>query len=79
MSATITGKVNAFKALCHYYPEVVASLFVGSVGLGLMGVACYNYEKKNGNVRKYMMEYTVVRPDHPLAKVAKKGPDNRYD
>lgn len=79
MAANITAKVGPFKTFCHYYPEVVASCGVGLIGIGLMGLACYNYERKNGNVRKFMNEYTVVRPDHPLAKVAKKGPDTRYD
>lgn len=39
-------------------PEVIASSVLALVGLGLGGIGLYNYYAKDGDNRRYKMEYT---------------------
>lgn len=39
-------------------PEVIASSVLALVGLGLGGIGLYNYYAKDGDNRRYKLEYT---------------------
>jgi hypothetical protein len=39
-------------------PEVIASSVLALVGLGLGGIGVYNYYAKDGDNRRYKLEYT---------------------
>lgn len=60
-----------FKRGWNEIPEVIASSFMGLVGLGIGAAALINYQNKDGDNRRYKMEYTVYRPDDPRVKKIK--------
>lgn len=53
-------------------PEIVATTGLGLIGIGLGVLACYNYEKNDGDNRRYKKIYVIMRPDDPrVAKIRK--------
>ena len=61
-----------FKQAWNEIPEVVGSTFMAVVGVSMAGFGLYNYYCKDGDNRRYKMEYTVYRPDDlKVAKIRK--------
>ncbi|XP_065162886.1 uncharacterized protein NdufA3 [Atheta coriaria] len=66
------GVVALFKRGWNEIPEVIGSTFMGFVGIGLALSGLAIYQKKDGDNRKYKLEYTVIRHDDPMAKFVHK-------
>uniref|UniRef100_A0A1L8DUY8 Protein with signal anchor n=1 Tax=Nyssomyia neivai TaxID=330878 RepID=A0A1L8DUY8_9DIPT len=61
------GLVGLFRQGCHEIPEVMGSCFLGLLGIGLSIVGLYRYERKDGDNRRYKMDYVIMRSDDPRA------------
>lgn len=74
MSAPVArrGAVALLKQGWNEIPEVIGSSAVALVGLGLAGLGLYNYYSKDGDNRRYKMNYVVMRPEDPRAARVRK-------
>ncbi|XP_013163452.1 PREDICTED: uncharacterized protein LOC106114697 [Papilio xuthus] len=53
-------------------PEVMASTGLAIVGIGLGVLGVYNYDKRDGDNKRYKQVYVIMRPDDPrVAKIRK--------
>lgn len=53
-------------------PEIFASSAAGLLGIGLAIAGCYNYEKNDGDNRRYKLVYVIMRPDDPRVQKIRK-------
>jgi len=66
------GLVALYKKGWHQFPEIMASSFMGIVGIGLIFSAVKTYYDKDGDNRMYKDRYTVYRHDDPRVEKLKK-------
>lgn len=69
------GLVALFKRGWHEIPEIMGSGMQGLLGFVLAGSALWMYCAKDGNNRKFKMNYTVIRHDDPKAACVRSGID----
>lgn len=61
-----------FKQACNEIPEIVGATGIGLTGLVLGCIGIYDYNKNDGENRKYKYSYVIMRPDDPrVAKIHK--------
>lgn len=53
-------------------PEIFASTGAGLVGIALAVVGCYNYQKNDGDNRRYKKVFVIMRPDDPRVQKIRK-------
>lgn len=63
--------VNIFKQGWHKMPDVVGSSFLALIGAAFGTVGVLNYYAKDGDNRRYKLDYTVYRDDDPRCKTIK--------
>ncbi|KDR15806.1 uncharacterized protein LOC110833242 [Zootermopsis nevadensis] len=63
--------IGVFKQGWNEIPEIIATTALAVFGLGLGVVGLYNYYSKDGDNRRYKVDYIVYRPDDPRAAKVK--------
>lgn len=61
------ARLGLFKRAWNEIPEVMGSSFMGLIGIGLGIAGGIIYYQKDGDNRKYKMNYTVITKDDPRA------------
>ncbi|XP_058816335.1 uncharacterized protein LOC131679615 [Topomyia yanbarensis] len=66
------GLTALFKRGWNEIPEVIGSSAMGLIGIGLTFIGAVGYYRKDGDNRRYKLDYVVMRPDDPrVAKIRK--------
>lgn len=74
MATAAKGGLGAlFKRGWNEIPEIMGSGVMAVIGAVLMGAGLANYSAKNGDNRKFKMNYTVIRDDDPRAACVRTG------
>uniref|UniRef100_A0A1B0D6S6 Uncharacterized protein n=1 Tax=Phlebotomus papatasi TaxID=29031 RepID=A0A1B0D6S6_PHLPP len=61
------GIVGLFRQGCHEIPEVMGSCALGLLGIAIGTVALHRYNKRDGDNRRYKLDYVIMRSDDPRA------------
>ncbi|XP_055547556.1 uncharacterized protein LOC129731510 [Wyeomyia smithii] len=66
------GLTALFKRGWNEIPEVIGSSVMAVIGIGLSVIGVSGYYSKDGDNRRYKMDYVVMRPDDPrVARIRK--------
>ncbi|KYB27682.1 uncharacterized protein NdufA3 [Tribolium castaneum] len=73
MSASGRASIGLLKRGWHEIPDVMGSGVMALIGLGLGAISFHlYYNVKDGDNRRYKIEYTVIRHDDPRAEKVRK-------
>ncbi|XP_058448474.1 uncharacterized protein LOC131428502 [Malaya genurostris] len=66
------GLTALFKRGWNEIPEVIGSSVMAVIGIGLTIIGAVGYYSKDGDNRRYKLDYVVMRPDDPRAAKIRK-------